>query len=192
MTPKDKLDKALGISDGETVDDFLANLDIVSEHKTQIANIDTAIKDSIQHIDVALSDPKIFEDQSIAQSVQKSLNDINDLVLLSKQIIQHLYTDIVSSELIDSELITSTATFIQATHDNVKEYIELYRDRLKFFDNLKLEMVRHKNKTEAIKLKHQLDLEKIQKQNPLNVVPENMRQFSSEDIVNVLKKIDLT
>ena len=191
MTPKEKLDKALGISDGKSMDDFLDDLDLRNEdHQKAISKIETTIKDTIQNIDSSiaeLQDQNSLKDSGVTDSIQHSLNDINELVNLSKQIIQHLYRDIVSSELVDAELVASTASFIQATHDNIKEYVELYRDRLKFFDTVKLEMIRHQNRKSEIELKHKLDMEKINAQNPINTLPENMKRFSSEDVVNALK-----
>lgn len=195
MTPKEKLDKALGISDGKSMDDFLDDLDLRNEdHQKAISKIETTIKDTIQNIDSSISelqDQNSLKNSGITDSIQNSINDINELVNLSKQIIKHLYTDIVSSELVDAELVASTASFIQATHDNIKEYVELYRDRLKFFDTIKLEMIRHQNRKSEIELKHKLDMEKINAQNPINTPPENMKQFSSEDIVNALKTITI-
>lgn len=195
MNSKQKLDQALGITDEKSMNDFLDDLDFKNEdHQKAIANIENKVQESIKNIDTSiaeLNDPNVIEKSGITESIQKSLNDINDLVALSKQIIQHLYNDIVSSELVDSELIASTANFIQATHDNIKEYVELYRDRLKFFDTVKLEMIRHENRKNEIELKHKLDMEKIQASNPMNMVPENMKQFNSEDIVNALKNIEV-
>lgn len=195
MTPKEKLDKALGISDGKSMDDFLDDLDLRNEdHQKAISKIETTIKDTIQNIDSSiaeLQDQNSLKDSGVTDSIQHSLNDINELVNLSKQIINHLYTDIVSSELVDAELVASTASFIQATHDNIKEYVELYRDRLKFFDTVKLEMIRHQNRKSEIELKHKLDMEKINAQNPINTPPENMKRFSSEDVVNALKTMTI-
>ena len=195
MTPKEKLDKALGISDGKSMDDFLDDLDLRNEdHQKAISKIETTIKDTIQNIDSSiaeLQDQNSLKDSGVTDSIQHSLNDINELVNLSKQIIQHLYRDIVSSELVDAELVASTASFIQATHDNIKEYVELYRDRLKFFDTVKLEMIRHQNRKSEIELKHKLDMEKINAQNPINTPPENMKRFSSEDVVNALKTMTI-
>lgn len=195
MTPKEKLDKALGISDGKSMDDFLDDLDLKNEdHQKAISKIETTIKDTIQNIDSSiaeLQDQNSLKDSGVTDSIQHSLNDINELVSLSKQIIQHLYTDIVSSELVDAELVASTASFIQATHDNIKEYVELYRDRLKFFDTVKLEMIRHQNRKSEIELKHKLDMEKINAQNPIDTPPENMKRFSAEDVVNALKTMTI-
>lgn len=195
MTPKEKLDKALGISSGKSVDDFLSDLDLNEENSREVlSKVEGAIKESVEEIAGTLQeikDPSDIDRPSLASDIQKSFNDINELVGLSKKIINHLYTDIVSSELVDSELIASTASFIQATHENIKEYVEIYRDQLRFFNSIKLEMLRHENKKREMELKHKYDMEKISASNPLNETPENMKVFDQEGIVKALKNIEV-
>ena len=69
--------------------------------------------------------------------------------------------------------------------------MEIYRDQLRFFNSIKLEMLRHENKKREMELKHKYDMEKINASNPLNATPENMKVFDQEGIVKALKNIEV-
>ena len=74
-----------------------------------------------------------------------------------------------------------------------KEYIELYRDRMKFYDKIRLEYIQHEHKKEIMSMKHSYELEKISKaseKNAVDVTPENMVAFSQEDIIKKLAEAD--
>jgi hypothetical protein len=68
---------------------------------------------------------------------------------------------LVSSDLVDSELVSAFAKLMESTKLTVGEYINLYKDRLNFYDKIRLETLKHKNDMEKIKYKHDLDMEKI-------------------------------
>jgi hypothetical protein len=54
---------------------------------------------------------------------------------------------------------------MESTKLTVSEYINLYKDRLSFYDKIRLENLKHKNDMEKIKYKHDLDMEKINSKN---------------------------
>ena len=67
-----------------------------------------------------------------------SMKEIEDLIVMSKAIFKHIYENIVSSELIDSELIGSTSKMLESIHINIAEFIGLYRDKMKFVEKVKM------------------------------------------------------
>ena len=42
---------------------------------------------------------------------------------------KHIYENFCSSDLLDSELIGAAAKLLESIHINVKEFIDMYRDR---------------------------------------------------------------
>lgn len=83
------------------------------------------------------------------------------MIEISKNTIRHVYDSLVSSELVDSELVSAFAKLMESTKLTVGEYITLYKDRLAFYDKVRLETLKHKNDMEKIKYKHDLDMEKM-------------------------------
>lgn len=52
-----------------------------------------------------------------------SLREVEDLITLSKQLFKHLYENIISSDLIDSELIEAAAKMLESVHVNIGEFL---------------------------------------------------------------------
>lgn len=209
MTSKEKLDTLLGISEGKSLDDFLDSLSVEEgSTKEALDKIDNKMKSTIKEIDLKINPvdlpkttsniqkpeeilPKQVNDVSFAdlKNLEKNFEEIKNLVDITKNIIAHLYNNVVSTDLIDTELVNSTATLIEIAHRNIKEYIELYRDRMKFYDKIRLEYIQHEHKKEIMSMKHSYELEKISKsseKNAVDVTPENMVAFSQEDIIKKL------
>ena len=101
--------------------------------------------------------------------------------------IKHIYENIVCTELVDSELIHAAAAFIESCHLNVKEYIDLYKDRLKFYDKVQFEMLQQKHRRELLEIRQKLEREKMERNSPIDVTPTGMKTFNQEDIINALK-----
>ena len=164
---KAKLDAALGISPDKSIDDFLQSLTIENDSaKNAVQKIDQSVKNEVENIDKAIIDlnNSAYENEgdrllSIVK-IDDSLKNIDELINISKDVIKHIYENIVCTELVDSELIHAAAAFIESCHLNVKEYIDLYKDRLKFYDKVKFEMLQQKHKKELLEYKHKLDMEK--------------------------------
>ena len=209
MTSKEKLDSLLGISEGKSLDDFLDSLSVEEgSAKDALDKIDKEMKSTVKEIDMKINPvdlPKqtsnihkpeetllqTTNDVSLSdlKNLEKNFEEIKNLVDITKNIIAHLYNNVVSTDLIDTELVNSTATLIEIAHRNIKEYIELYRDRMKFYDKIRLEYIQHEHKKELIALKHSNDLERISKaaeNKPMEVVPENMVAFSQEEVIKTL------
>jgi len=191
MTSKEKLDNLLGISDNKSIDEFLDDISINSEQLSAVSDsLNNSAKETLENIEVGLEKIKTENDLSedILADITKSFSHINDLVNVSKQLIQHVYNNIVTTDLVDPELVSSVAALIETCHSNAKEWLEIYRDRLKFFDKIKFEMLQQDHKKELLELKY-----KLANENSKNAekVPENMRVFNSTDIINVLNDSDL-
>lgn len=181
--PKEHLDSLLGISDSSTnksIDDYLNELEV---NQVSLDNIETNIKENISTIDNKIANFKIED----IGDIQSSLGNIAELINTSKNIISHLYNNIVNTDLIDTELVNATASFIEVAHRNTKEYIDLYKDRMRFLDKVKFEMIQLENKKELMRYKHELEMQKLAKTGE-TVLPENTIEYTQEDIIRMLEE----
>lgn len=181
-----KINDALGISN---IDDFLSNLDVQDDIK-QLDDINNQVKTNIDKIDSSIEK---YDKQGLSTSeiydISISLSEIKSLIEISKNTIRHVYDSLVSSDLIDSELVSSFAKLMESTKLTVTEYINLYKDRLIFYDKVRLENLKHKNDMEKIKYKHDLDMEKLQSKNVQTIdISNNNNSYSQEDIIKMLEE----
>lgn len=195
LTSKQKLDSLLGISDDQSIDSFL---DQLSQDTQQISStfndIDKAVEDNLQAIDTNLA--KVEQDPSTAVLALKDMNtsmkEIEELIGLSKKMFKHIYENICSSDLLDSELISSAAKMLESIHINISEFISMYRDKQSFIDKVKIMVFQQQQKKELMLLKHDLDLERIKaaKKDEKVVDAENMHEYSQEYFVKLLAGLD--
>lgn len=191
-TAKSKLDAALGITPDKSIDDFLESLSMENDSaKNAVNKIDDSVKEEVSTIDNAIKEITVSDDYNQKAlsliAIETSLKNIDELITISKEVIKHIYENIVCTELVDSELIHAAAAFIESCHLNVKEYIDLYKDRLKFYDKVRFEMLQQQNRLELVREKHKLDMEK-QNSGAIDVTPEGMMSFDHDKIINDLKK----
>lgn len=217
QSTKEKLDALLGISEGKSIDDFLDNISVENDSaKNAIEAIDNEVKSKIKKIDkriAPLKDQKInlpktnISQKNLSTSnenqnnlppvsltdlnyLESNFSEIKNLVEITKSIITHLYNNVISTDLIDTELVNATATLIEIAHRNIKEYIELYRDRMRFYDKVRFEYIQTENKKELIRLKHSLEMERMKNSSAMEVQPENLVSFSQEDIIRTLSEAE--
>ena len=134
-------------------------------------------------------------------NVESAFKSIEDLVDTTKQMIGTVYSIISSCDVLDSETVSAAASLITSTKQLIAEYLGLYKQRVKFFDNVKLEMMKQDNRERLLKLKYQLDREKWNQQNtkPAEAVdvtgqggnvPPGMVEAGSVDMLKLLEQMD--
>lgn len=189
MTSKEKLDSLLGISDSsdnKSMDDFLNELNIddgTAEYA--LSAVDSSLKDQFSKIDDSFNMISSNASSSDLTDIKNNLGNISELINVSKSIIKHLYDNIINTDLIDTELVNAAASFIEVAHRNTKEYIDLYKDRLRFFDKVQLENLKFQNQKELLDYKHKLEMEKINSK-AVDVTPEGSVQWNQERIIEIL------
>lgn len=153
-----------GITEGKTIDDFLDGLSLeTTKIQSALSSIDDKVKESLATIDECSKDMIQNPENSILQmkTMELSLKQVEDLITLSKDIFKHIYESIMSSDLIDSELVHSLSTLLEGIHLNIQEFINLYRDKVNFLNKIKVMALQQEQKKELMYLKQKLDLEKI-------------------------------
>ena len=195
LTSKQKIDQLLGIESDQSIDSFLDDL---SEQTIKInetfQEIESDVKDKLQEIDKNIVEVQSGKTDSILalQNMELSMKEIEDLIDLSKKLFKHIYMNITSSDLIDSELIAAAAKMLESIHINIAEFIQLYRDKQHFIEKIKIMVFQQEQKKELMKLKHQYDMEKLQMKNT-DKEAENaeMIAYSIEDITRIMHQDEM-
>ena len=89
--------------------------------------------------------------------MDNAFRSIEDLVDTTKQMIANVYGIISSCDVLDSETVSAAASLIGESRQLISEYTGLFKQRIKFFDNCKLEMLKQQHKIELLERKYQLD-----------------------------------
>lgn len=194
LTSKEKLDKMLGIKPDQSIDDFLNDLDSQTESiSNTFAAIDDSVKSSLQKVDDGLKAINAGTSDSILtlKNIDLSMKEAEDMIGWAKKLFKHIYENICTSDLIDAELVGSAAKMLESIHINLSEFIDLYREKQRFVDKIKLMILQQEQKKELMILKHQHDLEKINMRNaPETIDVPNATAFNFDDIAKALDQQD--
>jgi hypothetical protein len=112
-----------------------------------------------------------------------------------------VYGIISSCDVLDSETVGAAASLIGETRQLISEYTSLYKQRVKFFDNVKMETLKQQHRLELMERKYQLDEEKWNRQNtkPTEAeditgkggeVPPGMVEAGSIDMLKLIQEMD--
>lgn len=199
LSSTDKINAVLGITGGKSVDEFLDGLSLDTEaiHET-LGAIDDQVQTSLQNIDQAASNIQSQSEQGSSileiKNIDLSLREVEDMISLSKKMFKHIAESILTTDLVDSELVQAASKLLESIHINIAEFIQLYRSKQQFVDKIKVMIFQQEQKKELMLLKHKLDLEKIQakgdKDDPNVVEAEGMVSYSQESIVKAMNKYD--
>ena len=193
MTTREKIDQVLGVSCGKSMDQMLDELELdeKSVHDT-LDGFDATLQGAVKRIDEkALELQKGVGDGALAiQDMTMSLKEIEGLIAEAKAIFLHIKENIISTDLVDSELIQGAAKFLEAMHVNIAEFISVYRQKAKFVEKIKLMIFQQQQKIDLMNLKHKHDLELIEaKQKPAEgqvVEADNLMSFNTDDIAKMI------
>ena len=199
LSSTDKINAVLGITGGKSVDEFLdgLSLDTESIHET-LGAIDDQVQTSLQNIDQAASNIQSQGEQGSSileiKNIDLSLREVEDMISLSKKMFKHIAESILTTDLVDSELVQAASKLLESIHINIAEFIQLYRSKQQFVDKIKVMIFQQEQKKELMLLKHKLDLEKIQakgaKDDPNVVEAEGMVSYSQESIIKAMNTHD--
>ena len=228
---KDKLNELLGIQDGQTFDDYMNEAigetpsshkqvdeteKLLADAKAKVEEIEGEFQKNIQTLDDAKHDivqggvpfmPSKDEQGSASARIDSMVNvesafkSLEDLVDSTKQMIASVYSIISSCDVLDSETVSAAASLIGETRQLLAEYTGMWKQRIKFFDNVKMEMLKQQHRKEILELKDKLDREKWERQNsqPTQAedvtgkdgsVPPGMVEAGAMDLLQILEEMD--
>ena len=188
-TATEKLNEALGV---ESIDEMLdsISLDTPDEITTLNNNISQAIEKSSNQIDTQITDYNNGKDISLPL-MEQSLNEISELINVSKAIIKKVYENIATNEFVDSELVTAASQLIQSTHMSVSTYIDLYKEKKRFYNGVAMKMLDHKNKLELLQRKHEYKMIELEKGSKSESEVDDKINFSQAGIMKALQEMNL-
>lgn len=198
VSSTDKINAVLGITGGKSVDEFLDGLSLDADAiHSSLTAIDDQVQSSLDSIDQAAMaiQSQSGEQSSILQikSIDLSLQEVEDMIGLSKKMFKHVAESILTTDLVDSELVQAASKLLESIHINIAEFIQLYRSKQQFVDKIKVMIFQQEQKKELMLLKHKLDLEKIEKKDasdPKVLEAEGMVSYSQESIVKAMNHYD--
>jgi hypothetical protein len=133
-------------------------------------------------------------------NVENAFKSIEDLVDSTKQMIGTVYGIISSCDVLDSETVAAAASLIGETRQLIAEYTSLYKQRIKFFDNVKMEQLKQEHRKEILDIKQRYDLEKMDRKNSTPTeaedvtnqreVPPGMVESGAVDMLKLLEEMD--
>ena len=221
---KDRLNQLLGIQEGQSFEDYMNDgtstdetqsvidqtAKLIEETKEKVDEIEGQFQHNIQVIDEAKNQIQTtMKDGDGSASVridnmvnvESAFKSIEDLVDTTKQMIGTVYSIISSCDVLDSETVSAAASLITSTKQLIAEYLGLYKQRVKFFDNVKMETLKQQHRLELMERKYQLDEEKWNRQNtkPTEAeditgkggeVPPGMVEAGSVDMLKLIQEMD--
>ena len=167
QTTKQKIDAILGIQDDQSVDDFLNELDINEESASSLsASFDQLrqnVNEDIEQLDTQINaiSSDVVNGPLLLKDMNATMGEVEELIQISKKMFKHVYESICSSDLIDSELVASISKLLEGIHINIAEFIQLYKERSRFADKVRLMIFSQQQKKELMELKHKQDIEKL-------------------------------
>ena len=197
MTAKQKLDQMFGIPSDGSVDDFLDKLSSnpdqtvqqMSEGMNDVAN---GVKDALSKVDQGLAQLKTTSNiaPETLVDLNSSMQQVEELISLSKDMFKHIYEAITTTDLVDSELVSSASQLLTAIHENMSEFIMLYKERQAYIDNIRILVLKQEQKKELMALKQKYDIEKLQAKLDSNATDTNAIAFSVAEMTKMLNDAD--
>ena len=223
---KDRLDELLGIHEGQTFEDYIGEAtspvdetqsvidqttQLLEETKAKVDEIDEKFQTNMEVINSAQTQIQTSGGQDGNGSasvridnlinVENAFKSIEDLVDTTKTMISNVYGIISSCDVLDSETVAAAASLIGETRQLIAEYTSLYKQRIKFFDSVKMEQLKQEHRLEFLERKHQLDMEKWNNQHSTpaqaeevqgvnGTVPNGMVESGAIDMLKLLQEMD--
>ena len=183
-----EVNEALGIS---SIDDFLKDLDADDPNIGKMDEVDEKVKENVSKIDSSIQHYNKGElDQVDMAGLRNSLDEIRELIDSSKDVIKYTHQQICNSELLDPEVVQAFSKVLESAHLTISEYIGLYKDRMAFYDKVRLKMIDFEQKKALIQMKHDLDMQKAESKKSKDIPDSNTFTFSQEDIIKTLDQED--
>lgn len=192
---KDKIDKALGLSPGQTIDDLLGDMTSDLQKAEDTFNtMSTEMQSCLDDVDEQLGIVQSGNSSPLVlQNLDSSMKEVEELIQMSKAMFKHVYENVVSSELCDSELIGSVSKLLESIHINIAEFISMYRDKERFIEKVKFSLIQQNLKKELMDKKQQqaIELLKMKAEDKVVDVDANANggAMSQEEMIKILQNM---
>lgn len=197
LTTKDRIDQALGISGGKSIDEMLDSFNIEAEefHKA-FDNMESNIETEANLIDQKAEQLSRSEigGQLALNDMTTSLREIEKMIVSAQSVFQHVVDNITASDLLDPELVHAAASFLESIHLNVAEFIQIYKAKTKFVEKIKIMVFQQQQRIELEELKHKHNLEILHEKSKDGVIDVQNGSggyvFNTDDILKSISNSD--
>lgn len=189
-TQQEKLDAIFGITGGKSVDDFLDSLSLDTEKiNDAMLSIDGSFKEQVESIESIQLSASASMPLLDMKSMEHSLSEIESIVNLAKDVMQHVAQSILATPLIDSEAVQAYSKLMESIHISIAEFIQVYKDKQNFINKIKFAMFDQQQKKDLLLYKHQLALDLMKaKEGPKSIEADsiNTQAWSQEKVTKML------
>ena len=191
---KDKIDKALGLTNGQSIDDLLGDITTdVQKAEDAFEAVTSEMQNCLEEVDDQLEVAQSGENSTLAlKNLDVSMKEVEELIGMAKDMFRHVYENVISSELCDSELIGSVSKLLESIHLNLVEFISIYRDKQKFIEKVKFTLLQQNLKKELMDKKQAQAIELLRlkaEDKVVDVEGSSGGAFSQEDMVKMLQNM---
>lgn len=140
------------------------------------------------------------DDRELAET-QRNLAQIDELIAVSKNVMQHVYGVVTSTDILDAATITAAAKLISETRALIAEHLTIQKDERDFLNKVQMESIKHRHQMELMEKKYELEQKRLQQKNPpldapMANVPTTqgatggLKAYSSADMMRMLNEED--
>ena len=137
-------------------------------------------------------------DNNEVLETQRNLAEIDNILDIAKNVMQHVYGVVTSTDILDAATIAAAAKLINETRGLVQEHLEIQRAQREFLNKIQMEEIKHRHQMELMEKKFELEQKRYQQKNPpvanapannvqpVSQVPAGMKSYSSADLRKML------
>lgn len=140
----------------------------------------------------------IAKDDAELMATEKNLQEIDELIVVSKNVMNHVYGVVTSTDILDAATISAAAKLISETRALIAEHLTIQKDERDYLNKVQMENIKHRHQMELMEKKFELEQKRFQQKNPALNAPANnvqpmtpasngMKAYSSADLRKMIE-----
>lgn len=154
-----------------------------------------------QPVQVPPAQDMIAKDDAELMATEKNLQEIDELIVVSKNVMNHVYGVVTSTDILDAATISAAAKLISETRALIAEHLTIQKDERDYLNKVQMENIKHRHQMELMEKRFELEQKRFQQKNPALSAPANnvqpaaqppngMKAYSSADLRKMLEEED--
>lgn len=139
------------------------------------------------------------KDDAELMATEKNLAEIDELIVVSKNVMSHVYGVVTSTDILDAATIAAAAKLISETRALIAEHLTIQKDERDYLNKVQMENIKHRHQMELMEKKFELEQKRFQQKNPALSAPANnvqpiapasngMKAYSSADLMKMISE----
>lgn len=156
---------------------------------------------SPQPVQIPPAQDMIAKDDAELMATEKNLQEIDELIVVSKNVMNHVYGVVTSTDILDAATISAAAKLISETRALIAEHLTIQKDERDYLNKVQMENIKHRHQMELMEKRFELEQKRFQQKNPAMNAPANnvqppaqppngMKAYSSADLRKMLEEED--